>query len=207
MPKKFTSVNTKAVAAKARKAEAKELQNSKEKQAFEDAYWQDDDKQVLKKQQRKEEKEKKKQAQLDKKKEAKALLEKEVGAFGIKSITPSKVTVAQIQMAAEKRTKEIKEVAKPKVETHLTKPLEENINRLTIDGLEARTVDEALEILGDDSIDRHPEKRMKAAYLAFEESRLPELKEEFPSLKLSQLKQKIRKEWQKSSENPVNSLN
>lgn len=206
MPKKFTSVNTKAVVAKARKAEAKELQNSKERQAVEDAYWQDDDKQVVKKQQRKEEKEKKKQAQLDKKKEAKALLEKEDDSLGIKSRTTSKVTVAQIQLAAEKRAKE---PAKPKVETHLTKPLEENINRLTIDGLEARTVDEALGILSDNepSADRHPERRMKAAYLTFEENRLPALMDEFPSLKLSQLKQKIRKEWQKSSENPMNSLN
>ncbi|KAK9511115.1 hypothetical protein O3M35_005741 [Rhynocoris fuscipes] len=204
MPKKFTSVNTKAVAAKARKAEAKELQSAKERQAAEEAFWKDEDKQVLKKQQRKEEKEKKKQEQLDKKKEAKALLEKEYDSLGIKSKTPSKVTQAQIQMAAEKKAKEVS--SKPKPETHLTAPLEENINRLTIDGLEARTVDEALGILGDGEtpIDRHPERRMKAAYLAYEERMLPGLMEEFPSLKLSQLKQKIRKEWQKSSENPMN---
>ena len=33
--------------------------------------------------------------------------------------------------------------------------------------------------------DKHPEKRMKAAYAKFEEERLPELKIEMPGLKLS----------------------
>jgi hypothetical protein len=35
------------------------------------------------------------------------------------------------------------------------------------------------------SPDKHPEKRAKAAYLNFEEERLPELKKEWPTLKLS----------------------
>lgn len=47
---------------------------------------------------------------------------------------------------------------------------------------------------------------MKAAYLAFEEHRLKTLKEENPGLRLSQLKQIIFKEWQKSPENPLNSV-
>jgi hypothetical protein len=33
--------------------------------------------------------------------------------------------------------------------------------------------------------DKHPEKRMKAAYKNFEEERLSEMKKEFPTLKLS----------------------
>jgi hypothetical protein len=52
--------------------------------------------------------------------------------------------------------------------------------------------------------DRHPEKRLKAAYTAFEEKRIPQLKEEHPTLRLSQLKQLVKKEWQKSPENPLN---
>lgn len=55
-----------------------------------------------------------------------------------------------------------------------------------------------------EDIDKHPEKRLKAAYNAFEERRLQELKMENPSLRLSQLKQMIFKEWQKSPENPLN---
>lgn len=52
--------------------------------------------------------------------------------------------------------------------------------------------------------DRHPEKRLKAAYTAFEEINLPILKAENPSLRLSQLKQMLRKEWLKSPQNPLN---
>lgn len=53
-------------------------------------------------------------------------------------------------------------------------------------------------------IDRHPEKRLKAAYTSFEEKMMPVIKEQNPTLRLSQLKQILRKEWMKSSENPLN---
>lgn len=45
-----------------------------------------------------------------------------------------------------------------------------------------------------DAKDKHPEKRMKAAFKRFEEERMPELKEEYPTLKHSQLQEKLFKE-------------
>jgi hypothetical protein len=45
---------------------------------------------------------------------------------------------------------------------------------------------------------------MKAAYEAFEDENLPKLKQEHPSLRLSQLKQLLKKEWMKSPANPFN---
>ena len=57
---------------------------------------------------------------------------------------------------------------------------------------------------GVDELDRHPERRMKGAYTAFEERELPRLKSENPGLRLSQLKQMLQKQWKKSSENPMN---
>jgi hypothetical protein len=54
------------------------------------------------------------------------------------------------------------------------------------------------------SADTHPEKRMKAAYDAFENENLPKLKQEHPTLRLSQLKQLLKKEWMKSPDNPFN---
>eukprot|EP00002_Diphylleia_rotans_P019632 TRINITY_DN3794_c0_g1_i1.p1 TRINITY_DN3794_c0_g1~~TRINITY_DN3794_c0_g1_i1.p1 ORF type:complete len:268 (+),score=84.29 TRINITY_DN3794_c0_g1_i1:50-853(+) len=51
--------------------------------------------------------------------------------------------------------------------------------------------------------DRHPERRARAAHAAFEERRMKELKEEMPTARLSQLKEIIWKEWQKSPENPI----
>ena len=53
-------------------------------------------------------------------------------------------------------------------------------------------------------VDRHPEKRLKAAFTAFEEANMPRIKAENPTLRLSQLKQILRKEWMKSPENPLN---
>jgi len=60
-----------------------------------------------------------------------------------------------------------------------------------------------LQLSEQEQADRHPEKRMRAAFNAFEEKRLPELKQEYPTLRLSQLKQMLIKEWAKSPENPV----
>lgn len=53
MPKKFQGENTKAVAARARKADAKATERARQEQEKEDAHWADDDKQAAKKQQRK----------------------------------------------------------------------------------------------------------------------------------------------------------
>lgn len=58
----------------------------------------------------------------------------------------------------------------------------------------------------DEKVDRHPEKRMKAAFTAFEEVQLPILKKQNPTLRLSQLKQMLKKEWMKSPENPLNQM-
>lgn len=44
----------------------------------------------------------------------------------------------------------------------------------------------------------------KALYKAFEERMLPQLREEYPNLKLSQYKDKVFQLWKKSSENPAN---
>lgn len=45
---------------------------------------------------------------------------------------------------------------------------------------------------------------MKAAFKAFEAANLPRIKAENPSLRLSQWKQLLQREWAKSSENPMN---
>jgi len=53
-------------------------------------------------------------------------------------------------------------------------------------------------------VDRHPERRFKAAYAAFEARRLPEIDAEFPGLRKQQRIEKCRKEFEKSEENPFN---
>ncbi len=98
MPKKFASENTKAVAARARKEAAKEEKMSQMTKAEEDAQWADDDKHAARKLERKKEQEKKKTEQLQKKAEAKALLEAEAGSIGASSQAAknAKLTRAQI---------------------------------------------------------------------------------------------------------------
>ncbi|XP_021346194.1 coiled-coil domain-containing protein 124-like [Mizuhopecten yessoensis] len=85
-------------------------------------------------------------------------------------------------------------------------PLDDNVNRLIPTDGEARSVDDALSVLSvkEPEIDMHPEKRVKAAYQKYEDERLPQLKKVNPNLRLSQLKQMLRKDWMKSPENPFN---
>ena len=78
--------------------------------------------------------------------------------------------------------------------------------------LNASNVDDALDALtlatGTDkgTVDRHPERRYKAAYAAYEERRLPEVREEHKGLRLGQMKELIKKEFEKSEENPFNQV-
>lgn len=45
---------------------------------------------------------------------------------------------------------------------------------------------------------------MRAAYKTFEANNLPRIKAENPSLRMSQWKQMLMKEWNKSPDNPFN---
>uniref|UniRef100_A0A0D9W860 Coiled-coil domain-containing protein n=1 Tax=Leersia perrieri TaxID=77586 RepID=A0A0D9W860_9ORYZ len=76
--------------------------------------------------------------------------------------------------------------------------------------IEARSVDEAIARMslvdseGALPADKHPERRLKASFKAFEEAELPKLKEEKPGLTLNQYKDMIWKLWKKSPDNPLN---
>lgn len=52
----------------------------------------------------------------------------------------------------------------------------------------------------------HPEKRMRAAYAEFETENLERLKKENPNMRLSQIRQLLKKDWQKSPKNPMNKI-
>ncbi|KAL2871905.1 DUF1014 domain protein [Aspergillus lucknowensis] len=78
--------------------------------------------------------------------------------------------------------------------------------------LNASGIDNALDALsltgrGDTGkIDRHPERRFKAAYAAFEARRLPEIEVENPGLRRQQRIELVKKEFEKSEENPFNQV-
>ena len=79
-----------------------------------------------------------------------------------------------------------------------------------IAALNASGIDNALDALSltansQDKIDRHPERRFKAAYTVYEERRLEEMKDE-KGLRRQQKVELIRKEFEKSPENPFNQV-
>ena len=75
------------------------------------------------------------------------------------------------------------------------------------DGVVASGIDAVSVALADvtstGDVDMHPEKRMKAAYLAWTERQLPLLKLEMPGMRLSQYKQILFDRWKKCPENPL----
>ncbi|CAB1314104.1 unnamed protein product [Coregonus sp. 'balchen'] len=200
MPKKFQGENSKAMTAKARKSEAKAVEDARKKKELEDALWQENDKHVLKKEQRKDDKEKKRLEALERKKENQRLLDEEAAKIKGKAkeaaaaaVAAGKVTRAQIEETLHK--------------SHLESPLEENVNRIIPEegAVEARSIEDAIAMLSmAEELDRHPERRVKAAFAAYEELNMPLLKKENPNMRLSQLKQQLKKEWMKSPENPLN---
>ncbi|KAM9385620.1 coiled-coil domain-containing protein 124 [Pholidichthys leucotaenia] len=211
MPKKFQGENSKAATARARKAEAKAVADARKKQEEEDALWEETDKHVLKKEQRKSDKEQKRMELLERKKENQRLLEEESarlkGKAQKEAASGGKVTRAQIEEMIQNEQQQQQQI-KPKEKSHLETPLEENINRIVPEEgtVEARTIEDAIAVLSmePEDLDRHPERRMKAAFTAYEEANMPRLKKENPNMRLSQLKQQLKKEWAKSPENPLN---
>ena len=231
MPKKL-STNPKSQESRDRK-EAKKVSSQQEKvKSKEDAYWKEaskDDTDLKRKETRAEEAEAKRLAEIAKKMELKALYDEEMAgcssrpsAKGRKE-TGKKMTKVQIarrqaleQLARENELKKKNQETSKYVAPEDMEDLPENINRaeqLRIESegiLEARNIDDAISALsmaqGENStgIDRHPEKRVKSAYKEFEEWRYPEIKEEYPTFKRSQIKQILQKEWKKSKLNPLN---
>ena len=132
-------------------------------------------------------KEKKRTEQLEKKAEAKKLLEEEEEKLGGKASTAGATKLTRVQIAeAQAREKAAAAAAAAKsLPKGVSEPimLEENPNRVmqqrAAEGhLDAQTVEEAIAVLDVSSggaVDRHPEKRIKAAYAAFEERELPRL--------------------------------
>ncbi|KAH8414273.1 hypothetical protein KR215_001754 [Drosophila sulfurigaster] len=210
MPKKM-GINSKAAEARDRKDATKKAIQERNAREAEDRLWQDDDKNLAKKQQRREEEERKKAEAARRKAESKALLDQETNSINTQRKQPlAKINRQQILEEMEKKQRvmdAINEANKPPptrvVVQHTT--LEENLNRSLADTDVATNVDEALAVLSvNDDDDKHPEKRMRAAYKTFESNNLPRIKAENPSLRMSQWKQMLMKEWNKSPDNPFN---
>jgi len=229
MPKKIKE-NPKATEAKARKEDVKNQKEKAQKKAAADALWVDEGSTASEK--RKAEKEQKRIADLAKVQQKKALIAKEEAELGKgkpskrqenEKMSRSKILSIQERESERKQQEEVIERLKednivPQLE------LEENINQIRAkqkaadrerygaDGIvDARGIDEAVGVrstmISDAvavKVDKHPEKRMKAALAAYEEKTMPLLKAAHPTLKHTQLHDLMFKQWQKATENPLN---
>ena len=79
-------------------------------------------------------------------------------------------------------------------------------NRARMEAEGASGLDGALEILQvqGDAVGKGNKPNFKALYAEFEAKTMPQLKEEYPGLRLSQYKEKVFALWKKSPDNPAN---
>ncbi|KAJ5428664.1 hypothetical protein N7445_010118 [Penicillium cf. griseofulvum] len=191
--KKAAGENTKKVAGNARKAEAaasKKAAEDQKKAAEEEKEWKKGSKSSAKK----EDAESKKAEAARKKAERDALLAAEEAS------QPAKAKGANAK-TAQKKTRGL----------DLSQLDDASAGSKKESALSATGIDNALDALSlaskdTSKIDRHPERRFKAAYAAFEERRLPEIEQENPGLRRNQRMELCRKEFEKSEENPFNQV-
>lgn len=195
MPKKQAGENSKKAAGNAKKAEVanqKAAAEGAKKAASEDQEWGKGAKSNAKK----EEAEAKKQEAARKKAEKDALLaaeEKDARPTPKNSRTAVKKTKGLDLSSLDDEPSSSASKANP--------------------ALNATGIDNALDALSltsanpSEKIDRHPERRFKAAYAAYEARRMPELEEEHKGLRKKQREDMIRKEFERSPENPFNQAN
>ncbi|CAL1372901.1 unnamed protein product [Linum trigynum] len=228
MPKKM-GVNSKAEEARARKNATESEKKQREAREKEEKYWKEAEGPKSRAAKKREEEEEKRAEAAARKAEAKRLaeleekeLEKSLKKVDKKatrvSIPVPKVTEAELrrrreqeQAALEKKSEEAKkkQTRTAEEEEYERLVLVENTNR-DDSIIDARTVEDAiahLTVAESLPVDRHPERRLKASFKAFEEAELPKLKEEKPGLTHNQYKDMIWKMWKKSPDNPLNQIN
>jgi hypothetical protein len=187
----------------------------------------DNNPKLLEKQRKADEEKRKAEERRRKQQEAREQLAKEEAEFKSKgSQAATKVTLAErardreaerarLEAERERREREQANV----VVLDLDAPIPENTNRSVEIVVAARSVDAALEQFDRHastastadtaspapalSEDRNPEKRLKAAFAAYEEKNLQRLRDENPSLRLQQVKNMLWEDWQKAPENPL----
>ncbi|KAL9244827.1 hypothetical protein vseg_018549 [Gypsophila vaccaria] len=228
MPKKL-GVNSKAEEARTRKAQAEAEKKEKQAKDREEKYWQEAEGSKSKAAKKREEDEQKRAELAAKKAEVRRLaeleereIEKALKKPDKKAARTAVPAVAKVTEAELRRRKEAEaaEAARRAEEAKKRQSrvadegeyerivLVENLNRDEA-VIEAHSVDEAIAKIkiGESlPVDKHPEKRLKASFKAFEEAELPRLKADKPGLTHTQYKDMIWKLWKKSPDNPLNKV-
>jgi len=208
-------INTKKESGKAKKAENEEKKKhaaATTKEKSEEEKWS----QGSKSKQSKEEKEERRKAELARKQENAKLLEAEEASLPIK---PKATPKAGAKKGAASKTPAgpgaiaaggLKSTGGSQSDDKEVERLQESFSATGIDDaldlmevVNAKT-DKASTGAAAANIERHPERRFKAALEAYTERELPKAKEDHPGLRLNQYKDLLYKQFQKSPENPFN---
>nr|CAG8435107.1 7519_t:CDS:2 [Entrophospora candida] len=211
MPKKFKGENTRVTAAKERKAAHQaEIASKKqvEKERKESQEWG-----VGAKNTSKQEAQRIKKALLAKKNEAAKLLEQEEKELSKYKpiLKPPKVTGEEKKAIKRTQKQEVTSEERRVIPEYSASNIEDAIDLLSV-ATEASFPNGNLNSVGisnasNNIIEKHPEKRFKAALAAYEEREMPRLKKENPGLRYTQLNELLFKNFQKSPENPFNQTN
>ncbi|KAG8368035.1 hypothetical protein BUALT_Bualt15G0003300 [Buddleja alternifolia] len=225
MPKKL-GVNSKAEAARARRSATESDRKERESKEKEEQYWREAEGAKSRAAKKREEEAEKRAEVAAKKAEARRLAEQEEKELEKSMKKPDKkanrvsVPMPKVTEVELRRRKEEEQAAmqrraeEEKKKQSRTADEEEYERMLTMVNtnrddsiIEARTVEDAIAhmtVADNLPVDKHPEKRLKASFKAFEEAELPRLKEEKPGLTHTQYKDMIWKLWKKSPDNPLN---
>ncbi|KAJ6802214.1 putative coiled-coil domain-containing protein 124-like [Iris pallida] len=232
MPKKL-STNTKAEAARSRKTATELEKKDKAAGEKEEQFWKEAEGPKSRAAKKRDEEAEKKAEAAAKKAEKKRLEEmeqlelekaarkpdKKASRVSIpSSSSASKVTEAELAKGREEERLRLIRNAEEAKKREKRMAGEEEYERIVLvtntnreeDVIEARSVEDAIArmAVAESPLlpDRHPERRLKATFKAFEEAELPKLKEEKPGLTLTQYKDMIWKLWKKSPDNPLNQV-
>ncbi|KAG9130454.1 hypothetical protein Leryth_004418 [Lithospermum erythrorhizon] len=227
MPKKM-GVNSKAEAARERRSAAESERKDHEAKEKEEQYWRQAEGEKSRAAKKREDEAKKqaeaaarkaearKLADLEEKEIEKALKKPDKKANRV-SIPVPKVTEAELRRRKEEEQAALAKKAEEEKRKQSRTAAEEEYERLVLventnrddSVIEASTLEEAIaKISVNDNlpVDKHPEKRLKASFKAFEEVELRRLKEDKPGLTHTQYKDLIWKLWKKSPDNPLNQI-
>lgn len=185
MPKGW-GVNAKKEEARERNEQKKRGVKEAETRRKEDEAWRETDPKVLAKEAKKREAEEKERARARVQQEKKALYEQE------------QEEAAKAKLSLDRTTKKLlKEMRVGNGSSEAKSSFVGDLPPTAVASKSEQPSESSVE-------DKHPEKRVAAAWERYKESRLETLKSEHPGLKLSQYNERLWKEFSRSPDNPLN---
>lgn len=197
--------NPKVIKSQERKAQQKDQRKHQEEEELTNEYWKDTEKHAIAKHSRKQEQDDKKHRELARKQENKQLIEEEEKKFAsnkqAKQKKPSKFTPQNQRnayIATLKKAQLLEEQQKQQnQDIQLNMDRDINPNHAADEEVVATTIDQ-------ETVEKHPEKRMKASWNAFLEKKYSSYQSMYPALNRGQIVEHMQKEWKNSPKNPMN---